>query len=395
MSVSLSNPESKTDNKIFEQFAQTLQEDPGTGTAKVETPVTSTPPAATPPAAEMKVETVDPNKETKVEEPAKVETPVVKLPEGNTETKVSAEDQAYLDSLEPEAPATTNTAAKKDAETKTAKGEVDPEVKAKLSEYENTLNDPFVKAIAEYRKKGGQNINEFAKELGLVDPSTLTVKELYTKQAIAAGFKGDEIETAVDEQVNKFETLTKLEQKGIEKTLRDQATSEQAERLKTFATENKLAETQRSQSAVQAQTAMRKAAETANQKLDEGVDELIGKSWKGLPITQELGKAIRQTASELSRPLYDQQGNLIEYETQDAIEFAIWKVAGRQVLKANVELGRRLGFEKAIVERNRVSDNNNHAAVNPAKTDKESVDESISTFVNANEGRISLSNPKK
>lgn len=90
------------------------------------------------------------------------------------------------------------------------------ELEAKLQEQEQILNDPLVSAFAEFVKSGNTDVAEFAKQVGSLNVGELDVESMYRMRAQEMGFEGEELEDAVMEQLDKFNTMTRLEKKDEE-----------------------------------------------------------------------------------------------------------------------------------------------------------------------------------
>jgi hypothetical protein len=346
------------------------------------------------PKVEAKVE--DTNSEEagdvkEVKEVEKVEAKTEVVIDKGIETKAAEvkiettpEDQEYLDFLEGKDKKSEVTGVAEKTETKKATKEIDVETKAKLDKYESTLSDPFISAVAEWRRKGGNDFNEFIKTTGLSNPQALTIAELYTKEATSLGLTGEELEEAVNEKVDNFHNLPKLDQKSIEKQLREKAKTEQDERLKTFTTDSQSQDKE-----------LEALGQQATQKINEKIEQLTGKKWRGLLITPELSKAIHELTPNYAMPVID-NNRIVGYNVDDAIEFAIWKASdnGRKLLKANFDMGDTRGFERAIKERTRVSENNATGSV-VASTSPNNAETSLKDAFPNMHGGVSLSKDTK
>ncbi len=328
--------------------------------------------------------------------PAKVDKPV--------DIKVEKTDEATLsylktldDPADPADKTIETTVAQPAATEKKIITEFDEATKNKLAlydQYEAELNDPFVKTIIDFRKKGVTDFGQIQKELGIVDPATLTVEAMYNRKAEKLGLKGEDLKSAVDEQMTAFDTKTKIEQAEIINSLRETAKAEQAEKFKTFATERQSSYLEQQKVERETQKVVQFAAKTARTTFDTKINDLVNKKWYGLPITKELGQAASDLVMNYSMPVLDDKGKFLGYETDDALEFALWKVAKRKLLKANVEIGKNIGMEIVMNERNRVSQNDTVARVN--LKDPENSDEAFKDVVRSGASAgVSLSNPNK
>ena len=303
----------------------------------------------------------------------------IAAPKETAPTKLSAEQEAHVKYLKGE-DATESTVKKVDG---VKDIELPADVKAKLAEYESTFNDPMIKAIAEWRKTGASDINEFIKSAGLVSANNLSMEDLYTNEARNLGFDGEELLDVVEEKMSSFQSLPKLDQKKIEKELRQKALANQDERLKSFTIE----------SGVNSEE-INRVNTVAIQSIEGKVSKLANTNFKGLLITDELSKTIKETAPLYALPIYNESNKIVGYNTDEAIEIAIWKAAdnGRKILKANYEMGETAGFDRAMAERTRVSSNHTSTTITPSSQgSRSSLDSAVEQVSKEKSGIVSLS----
>lgn len=246
------------------------------------------------------------------------------------------------------------------------------ELEAKLQEQEQILNDPLVSAFAEFVKSGNTDVAEFAKQVGSLNVGEMDVESMYRMRAQEMGFEGDELEDAVMEQLDKFNTMTRLEKKDEETKLRSIYKSQSAERLKSF-TERIANERQAEQQRVA------KVVESAESELDQVLDKMKGQRWKSLLIDESMAKTIREAIPAFA-PLmgkFDENQKLVGFDVKDGIEMAIWKLYGKQLLKSTFDIGRTAGFDEAMKDRVRptATPGISQAPGVPAKTSDESISE--------------------
>jgi hypothetical protein len=392
------SPQNNVEPRLFKTTEKDVFDKMASDIAKTMPTITETPKleAVAPVTTEVKT-TVSPEQKTEttannneVVAPIKEEVKAPAAPEKKAEvrtpeaTREVLEHEAYLkgEVYKPEA-SSENKSETKAEQRSEKKQEIDPEIKKKLTEYESTFSDPMIKAVAEWRKNGGSDINDFIKEAGLVDANKLTIKELYTAQAKALGFDGDELLDAVDEKVASFENLPRLDQKNIEKELRAKAKLEQDERLKSFTTVSSASNEE-----------YNTITQNASKQLEARIAEMTNKKWRGFLITDELSKSIQELAPNYAMPVFDESTNkIIGYNIDDAVEFAVWKAAdnGRKILKANYEMGETSGFEKAMKDRTRISENHATPSITPSYDKDGGFDTAFKDATSHRSGNVSLS----
>jgi len=261
------------------------------------------------------------------------------------------------------------------------------ELEAKLNEQEQILSDPLVSAFAEFVKSGNTDVAEFAKQVGSLNVGEMDVESMYRMRAQEMGFEGDELEDAVMEQLDKFNSMTRIERKDEETKLRSVYKSQSAERLKSF-TERIANERQSEQERVA------KVVESAETELDQVLDKMKGQRWKSLLIDESMAKTIRDTIPAFA-PLmgkFDENQKLVGFDVKDGIEMAIWKLYGKQLLKSTFDIGRTAGFDEAMKDRVRptATPGVSQAPGVPAKTSEESISEARKAAAQKANGKRSL-----
>jgi len=244
------------------------------------------------------------------------------------------------------------------------------ELEGKVTDYEKILSDPLVSAFTEFIKSGNTDVSEFAKQVGSLNVGELDIESMYRMRAQEMGFDGEELEDAVMEQLDKFNSMTRLERKDEETKLRSTYKSQSAERLKSF-TERMANER------VEEQQRVSKVVETAENELDQVLDKMKGQRWKSLVIDESMTKTIRDTIPALA-PLmgkFDENQRLVGFDVKEGIEMAIWKLYGKQLLKSTFDIGRTSGFEEAMKDRVRptATPGGSTAPVYPGKSTDESL----------------------
>ncbi len=57
-------------------------------------------------------------------------------------------------------------------------------------------------------------------------------------------------------------------------------------------------------------------------------------------------------------PVFDDRGRITGYETEKAVDFAAYRLFKNEIAKANIELGKIVGYNKFYEQRKRPSENN-------------------------------------
>ena len=346
-SQTIAEPKKQVKNsKIAEKYAP-KKETP----AAVETPVVETPVVE-----EVVVETP-----VVVEEAPKVEV----VAEVTTESKLSKEDQDYIASL-------TDTPVEADETTtevvvvKDDYKEKYETVQSKVKEYEATLSHPLIEALSEYIKAGNEDITEFAKQVGGVDPTTLKIDDLFRMQGIEEGFEGEDLEDAIAAEMEAFEALTPIARRAKEKELRSLYKSSADERLKNFSASIK-------EKNAAEQSKYMEMEQAANIELNEITEKMKGQKWKSILVDEAMINQIRQVVPTLAVALgkFDDNRNFVGFDIKEGIDMAMWKLYGKQLLKSTFDIGRTSGFDEAMKERTRtvVTPTGNSPAVLATSTD--------------------------
>lgn len=217
--------------------------------------------------------------------------------------------------------------------------------KSKIREYEDSFNDEYVKAIVEFRKSGGTDLNELNAKLGIVDTNKVTIEDFYKAKAESQGLKGEDLIEAVEEAIEKYRTLPKIDQAEILNNFKDNLKKNTEEKLKSFSVN---AQMQRS--------TQEKLQTSAMTEMKTQVGELVGKKWRGLLIDEKMSKEILQSAPDYSLPIVE-NGKVVGYDTKHGVEMAIYAKFNKKLLKAQYDLAKSSAYDKLIEERNRPSEN--------------------------------------
>ncbi len=362
-----------------QKAAARLAESLGAAPAQIETPIVETPtveqvqePSQTvsEPKKQVKNSKIAEKYAPKKETPAVVETPVVETPvveevvaetpvvveeapkvevvaEVTTESKLSKEDQDYIASLTDTPVETAETATEVVAAKDDYKEKYET-VQAKVKEYESTLSHPLIEALSEYIKAGNEDITEFAKQVGGVDPTTLKIDDLFRMQGIEEGFEGEDLEDAIAAEMEAFESLTPIARRAKEKELRSLYKSSADERLKNFSASIK-------EKNAAEQSKYMEMEQAANIELNEITEKMKGQKWKSILVDEAMINQIRQVVPTLAVALgkFDDNRNFVGFDIKEGIDMAMWKLYGKQLLKSTFDIGRTSGFDEAMKERTR------------------------------------------
>lgn len=261
------------------------------------------------------------------------------------------------------------------------------DLQSKVTDYEKILSDPLVSAFAEFIKSGNTDVNEFAKQVGAFSVGEMDIESMYRTRAQEMGFEGEELEDAVMEQLDKFNSMTRLERKDEENKLRSTYKSQSAERLKSFT--EKIANER-----VAEQERVLKVVETAESELDDVLNKMNGQRWKSLVIDESMIKTIRDTIPALAPIMgkFDDNQKLVGFDVKEGIEMAIWKLYGKQLLKSTFDIGRTSGFEEAMKDRIRptATPGGSTAPAYPSKTSEESISDARKSAAQRASGKRSL-----
>lgn len=237
--------------------------------------------------------------------------------------------------------------------------EIDEDYKRKAKEYDEAANDPLISAVLSWRKNGGADIREFVKSTGL-ETREKSIEQYFTDEAVSLGFDGEELEEAVRQKMEDYETKGKLDQRKIlqEYKKSDQDIAER--RLKEFS--GKQAEMQQYVQQIQ-----NKSTET----LQKRVKDMVGQKYKSLPIDDSMAKTILDQAPYYSTEIRDDNGNITGYNVEAGIEMAIWKNFSNKLLRSVYMQGHTEGISKYIADRNRPNpDSTSVSQSAPAQKDK-------------------------
>ena len=216
----------------------------------------------------------------------------------------------------------------------------------KAKQYDEVVSDPLVSAVLAWRQAGGQNPQDFIKNLSGPDVSRMGIQDFIREEAVKEGFEGEELEDAVREKVAAYEELPKLDQRKM---------LNEYQRTYSSKINDKLSEFVKGQS--EAADQFKRIQVQAEQDLDKSVGELAGKKFKNLLITPEMAEVVKRDAPLFATQIVGDDGRVTGFDVQTGVEMAIWKNFGKKILKETYMLGLTVGKEEAVNERLRVSDN--------------------------------------
>jgi hypothetical protein len=239
------------------------------------------------------------------------------------------------------------------------------EASAKLKEYEDLLeNDELVSAFVEYRKAGGSDPDEFSSKLGITNPDKLSTEQLLTEQAKSLGFEGEALTDAVTEEMERFEGLSKMEQKSKINSLKEQFKKNHTEKIKSFSTNIKA----NSQKIAQIE-------QSSFKKLDEEAKRYENKKYRGLLVTPEMVNEAKPLAAFYASKKFDEKGNLTGHDVENGMRMAILDKYEKKFAKVNYDIGYTTGMAEAFKER-RPNKNEERSTMIPVAT--ETSDERLS-----------------
>jgi hypothetical protein len=208
----------------------------------------------------------------------------------------------------------------------------------KATEYESVLKNPIAKAFIDFVKAGGTDPSEFIKQAGIVDVKSLTSEQLLEMDCKQNGLTEDETKI----ELEAFEDKTPLEKKKIIENLKSEFNRKRDEKLKTFTAANEAQ-----------QQVMTQAIKTGRTELDSVLPKMEGKSYKGLLLTPEMVKKVRQSVTESPVPKFDKSGQFVGFDIPESIRRAVILNFDEQRSKSLIEMGRTMGTDKALRLRNR------------------------------------------
>lgn len=267
--------------------------------------------------------------------PAPVETPVAT--EQPAPSGLSDDVAQYLKSLSgeeiaPAAPATVQT-PEQPAQQEVQKIPIDP-----------VYEHPLVKAIAESVKNGITDISQIVKSLGVIpDAQALSIADLYREKAVSLGIDGDQLETAVAQQLDYFENLTPIQKIEEERKLRSSIEEKTKEKLVQY-TNNVTASQQ------QEQERLAKIAESANETLRQTISQKVGKLHNSLRIDENMAKALQEVAPLYAMPILD-NGKVVGYDVEKGFDLAVYAMYGKEMQRSLYNYARQQGYDEAIQDK--------------------------------------------
>lgn len=292
-------------------------------------------------------------------EPVK-EIPVDKDKEPDSPAPIAQEDLDFLNSLNDEPAKGDDTNPSKDKkETDKTSTPVDyddeksnPYV-SKAKEFDKLSSDPFFKSFLEFRKNGGENIKDFAKNLIGVDYDAMSPEEIYRKDIELLGVTQE----AIDEEMEMFDNLSPIEKLRKTNPIKNALKKQQEESIKPISMPVNENAQRRAQ-----------AAQTAIPELNDTVSDMVGKKYSALTITPEMGEEITKYVMSRTHEKFDSNGDFIGYDIKESIDAAVYKLYKNKMFKAIADASAARAKDEAYKERQRPNNVNEPSGGAPRPT---------------------------
>lgn len=190
------------------------------------------------------------------------------------------------------------------------------------------LDSQVVKDFAKYLKEGG-DIKEFMDTYVATDVTKLSDREVFSSYLNGMGVESADMEKALKD----FDEMPKYQQKLQTQRLRGEL---------EVAQKAKLAELSSRQESVAHEQQVQ--LEQLQRNVETSVDDLVGKSYKGLKIDGNMAKAIK---NELINNFTFQKKDGSP-DINKLIDFAVWQRYGADLVKANVTQATNNGREQVL-----------------------------------------------
>lgn len=231
--------------------------------------------------------------------------------------------------------------------------EVQAEIEKIKNQYEEKYgvfeNDPLVKGIAQWRKNGGEDINEFLKETGMTDVKKLSVEDLFREEGAALELSGEDLEEYVADKKGEYEGLKIGRKKELERELRSKYSQKLEQRTQKYIEQSSI---QKKQESARRQELIDFALTELNSKISEL------KEYNGLAVDERIRTEIAKVAPEFSTAVMDKEKGLLGFDTEAGIRTAILQKFEKELLRVNYTNGYTAGYDAAMSQRTRISENN-------------------------------------
>lgn len=247
-------------------------------------------------------------------------------------TNRSKDIEAFKSEISEEAP----------VETPEQKVKTDIALAEKAKQYDEALKDPLIEAVLNWRKSGGTNPKELIQSLG-IQTQNKSIEDYFKEEASALGFEGDELAEAVEERLGEYESKSKIERRKILNEYQNKDNQITDEKIKSFS--GKVSETVTKVAALQ---------ESATEKLQSEVKNLVGKKFKGtLLIDEPMANDLTQMAARFSTPITDETGNIVGYDVETGVLAATLVKHHKKMLSEAYALGKAEAEDEFASSRHR------------------------------------------
>jgi hypothetical protein len=211
------------------------------------------------------------------------------------------------------------------------------EYERKAKEYEEDSNDTFISAY-KASKKAGKDVSSFINEVRGVDVNSLTPEQIWDANLKAEGLSPEDITT----EMEKFAELSPFEKKQKTKTFKQELITQQHEQLKKYASDNV--------NSAQDKQALAVMAQEQGKKFFEKIKD---KEWQGMKMTpSEVNKLENFLEKEFQ---FINADGTLNYELYAKV--GNYALNERTILQNTYKKGETKGYEKAFLEIARPSNN--------------------------------------
>lgn len=266
----------------------------------------------------------------------KEETPVVEAEVPKEETTEAPQENTLFELL-----TSTDTPAETIAEDTQVELPADVQERLQLVEqYENQLKaineNPLLKALA--MAESPEQIRKIAREIAGEDVTKLSINELLTREAQALGLQGEDLQMAIEEEIQSYESMSRIKRAEYEKQLRakyDKGGESELLKQLEAAFQNKQ---QEKIDPVVEEKQLQEAVKQDEAALGKIASKYIGQEINGVKIGEEFSKKLQDAYYSDAYRLFDDNGN---FKADRFAQLVFWSEYGTKLLAAQKEAAKK------------------------------------------------------
>lgn len=242
-------------------------------------------------------------------------------------------------------------------------------IKQKADKYEQLTQSEIFKLVDAFAASGKKDISEFVKEVAGDDINKKSFEEIYDIHLRNMGIS----EESREKLLEKFEREDFEDQEVLIAPIKQQLVRDRDDKLNAFLNSYQSVASPQNQKVSEAEQARLNAlVEQGRGQVKDIVTGMVDKKWNGLYVSKEMAAELEQNILENPCPIV-KDGMVVGYDLKKATRIAIASNEKylKNLIKANIEMAKTVGWDEFVNKRNKPSKENTatpQSAVNKSKS---------------------------